>query len=98
MTNRKRIIIVGFLTTLVIISSLANTIGAEPRVYYGKVAGTEFFVIQVKGDDGRISVFWLGHRTRLDSRVPFFEDRVGIEYIKDRIGRNAVTRITILGR
>jgi hypothetical protein len=73
-----------------------NTTEGQPKIYYGKVVETEFTVIQVKGDDGRISVFWLGHKTHLNSRVPFFGDRVRIEYIKDRIGKNAVTRITIL--
>ncbi len=94
--NKKGIMIVGFFITMMICSFLVNTIEAEPRVSYGKVVGTEFTVIQVKGDDGRISVFWLGHKTHLDSRVPFFGDRVRIEYIRDRIGRNAVIRITIL--
>ena len=94
--DKKRIMVAGFVITLMICSFLVNTIEAEPRVYYGKVVGTEFTVIQVKGDDGRISVFWLGHKTHLDSRVPFFGDRVRIEYLKDRIGRDAVTRITIL--
>jgi hypothetical protein len=60
--------------------------------------GTEFSVIQVRGDDGKVSVFWMGYKTRVDSRVPFFGDRVRIEYVKDKLGRNAVTRIAILGR
>jgi len=71
---------------------------AEPRVYYGKVVGTEFSVIQVGGDDGKVSVFWMRYKTRLDSRIPFFGDRVRIESIRDRLGRKAVTRITISGR
>lgn len=94
--NRKKIIIVGFFATLIVFSFLVNTTEGQPKIYYGKVVETEFTVIQVKGDDGRISVFWLGHKTHLNSRVPFFGDRVRIEYIKDRIGKNAVTRITIL--
>lgn len=94
--NRKKIIMAGFSATLIFFSFLVNTTEGQPKIYYGKVVGTEFTVIQVKGDDGRVSVFWLGHKTNLDSRVPFFGDRVRIEYIKDRIGRNAVTRITIL--
>ena len=69
---------------------------AQPKVHHGTVVGTEFFVIQVRGDDGKVSVFWMGHRTRLDSRVPFFGDRVRIEYVKDKLGRNAVTRIAVL--
>jgi hypothetical protein len=60
-------------------------------VFYSKVVGTEYFVIQVRRDDGRISVFWMGYKTRLDSRVPFFDDKVRIEYVKDKLGRNAVT-------
>jgi len=69
---------------------------AQPKVHHGTVVGTEFFVIQVRGDDGKVSVFWMGHRTRLDSRVPFFGDRMRIEYVKDKLGKNAVTQIAVL--
>jgi len=93
-----RYLIIGFFTTLIIFSIMATPALAQPKVLYGRVIGTEFFVIQVRGGDGRVSVFWMGHRTRLDSRVPFFGDRVKIEYVKDRLGRNAATSITILGR
>ena len=92
----KRFLLVGFLISLTILSLVVNTVEAEPRVYYGRVVGTEFFVIQVKGDNGRTSVFWLGHRTHLDSRLPFFGDRVRIEYVKDKLSRNAVTRLVVL--
>jgi len=96
---RKRTIFALSIVWVSIIFSLLTTPAlAEHGVFHGKVVGTEFFAIQVKGDDGRISVFWLGHKTHLDSRVPFFGDRVRIEYRKDKLGRNAVTRITILGR
>jgi hypothetical protein len=70
--NRKTIIIAGFFGSLIVFSFLVNTTEGQPKVYYGKVVRTEFTVIQVKGDDGRVSVFWLGHKTHLDSRVPFF--------------------------
>jgi len=94
---RKRIIFtLLFVWILMIFPFLTNLALAEPRVYYGKVVGTEFSVIQVRGDDGKVSVFWMGHRTHFDSRIPFFGDRVRIEYVKDKLGRNAVTRITIL--
>ncbi len=69
---------------------------AEYAAFYGKVVGTEFSVIQVKGDDGKVSVFWMGYKTHMDSRIPFFGDRVRIEYIKDKLGRNAVKRLTLL--
>jgi hypothetical protein len=94
---RERIIFtLLFVWILIIFSFLTNPVLAEPRVYFGKVIGTEFFVIQIRGDDGKVSVFWMGYKTRLDSRVPFFGDRVRIEYVKDKLDRNAVTRIRIL--
>ncbi len=96
---RKRIIFVLLFVWISIFFSLLTTPAlAEPRVFHGEVVGTEFSVIQVRGDNGRVSVFWMGYKTHFDSRVPFFGDRVRIEYVKDRLGRNAVTRITILGR
>ena len=96
---RKRIIFTLLLVwILIIFPFLTNPALAEAKVFYGKVVGTEFSVIQVRGDDGKVSVFWMGYKTRVDSRVPFFGDRVRIEYVKDKLGRNAVTRITILGR
>jgi len=96
---RKRAIFILLLVWILInFSFLTPPALAEPRVFYGKVVGTEFSVIQVRGDDGKVSVFWMGYKTHLDSRVPFFGDRVRIEYIKDRLGRNAVTRITIPGK
>jgi len=96
---RKRIIIMLlFVWTLINFLTFSTLAWAEPKVFYGKVVGTQFSVIQVRGDDSRVSVFWMGYKTRLGSRVPFFGDRVRIEYIKDSLGRNAVTRITIVGR
>ncbi len=97
MRNKRRFMMVGFFAALVIFSSLLGAVAEEnPKVFYGKVVGTQFNVIQVKGDDGKISVFWMGYRTNLESRVPFFGDRVRIEYVKDKLGRNAVTRIKVL--
>ena len=87
-----------FVWVLIIFSLLTTSVLAWHGVFYGKIVGTEFFVIQVRGDDGKVSVFWMVYKTHFDSRVPFFGDRVRIEYVKDKLGRNAVTRITILGR
>jgi hypothetical protein len=96
---RKRTIFALWFVWLLIIFSLLTTLAlAEPKVFHGKVVGSEFNVIQVRDDHGRISWFWMGHRTRFESRVPFFGDRVRIEYVKDKLRRNAVTKITILGR
>jgi len=36
---------------------LASPTLAQPQVYYGKLVGTEFSVIQVRGNDGKVSVF-----------------------------------------
>ena len=96
--RKRTIFILSVVGVSIIFSFLTTPALAEHGVFDGKVVGTEFSVIQVKGDNGRVSVFWLGHKTHLDSRVPFFGDRVRIEFIKDKLGRNAVTRITILGR
>jgi hypothetical protein len=96
MLKGKIFLIVVFITAVTILSFLVSTVEGNSNVYYGKVVGTEFNVIQVRDDHGRISWFWMGHRTHLESRVPFFGDRVRIEYVKDKLGRNAVTRIKVL--
>ncbi len=88
----KKIILIFLFVWVIFFASSAR---AE-QAFYGKVVGTEFSVIQVRGDDGKISVFWMGYKTHVDSRIPFFGDRVRIEYIKDKLGRNAVTRVTLL--
>jgi hypothetical protein len=55
--NRKKIAIAGFFATLIVFSFLVNTTEGQPKIYYGRVTGTEFAVIQVKGDDGRVQCF-----------------------------------------
>jgi hypothetical protein len=96
MENGKRILFIGFLINSTIFFLLINSVGAGPSVYYGQVVGIEFSVLQVRGEDGRVSVFWCGYKTSLDSRPPFIGDRVKIEFVKDSIKRNAVTRIAVL--
>ena len=81
---------------MILFSLLVDTGEGKRNVCYGKVV--EGTIIQVKADNGKVSEFWLGHRTRFDSRVPFFGDRVRIEYVKDKLNRNAVARVTILGK
>ena len=95
MGTRKRILIVGLFVNLIFLSLLIQSVGASPRVYTGQVVGIEFSVLQVRDDDGKVSVFWCGYKTSLDSRPPLIGDRVKIEYIKDSIMRNAVTRIAV---
>jgi hypothetical protein len=96
MEKRKRILLVGFLVNLIIFFLFINSVGASPNVYYGRVVGIEFSMLQVRGEDGRVSVFWCGYKTFLDSRPPLIGDRVKVEYIKDSINRNAVSRIAVL--
>ncbi len=96
MGKRKRILLVGFLISLTLVFLLINSVGAGPRVHYGQVVGIEFSVLQVRGENGGVSVFWCGYKTFLDSRPPFIGDKVKIEYIKDSFRRNAVTRIAVL--
>ncbi len=96
MENRKRILAVGLFINLTVVFLSFNFLEAAPGAYVGQVVGIEFSVLQVRGDDGRVSVFWCGYKTRLETRPPFFGDRVKIEYIKDSLQRNAVTRIAVL--
>jgi len=98
MKNPKKMLTIGFLIIWAVFTFMVSDSDANPDVYYGNVVATEGKAIQVKGKDGRVSVFWLGHRTRFDTRVPFFGDRVRIEYVKDKLKRNAVTRVTILSK
>jgi hypothetical protein len=96
MGNAKRTLLVGFLISLAIFFLLVNPVGARPNVYYGRVVGIEFSVLQVRGEDGRVSVFWCGYKTLFDSRPPLIGDKVKVEYIKDSFRRNAVTQIAVL--
>lgn len=94
MERRKRLLLVGFFVSLILVLSV-NSVGASARVYYGQVVGIEFTMLQVRDEDGRVSVFWCGYKTSVDSRPPLIGDKVKVEYIKDSIMRNAVTRIAV---
>ena len=96
MKKRKRIFLVRLFVNLIVVLLFINSVGAGTRVYYGQVVGIEFSVLQVRGEDGRVSVFWCGYKTSLDSRPPLIGDRVEIEYVKDSLWRNAVTRIAVV--
>jgi hypothetical protein len=97
MRSRKRKVMIGFFI-LMVFSLLLTMEVAHAAVFYGEVVATEGKSIQVRGNNGRVSVFWLGRHTHLTSRHPFIGDRVKITYVKDHLKRNAATRITILGR
>ena len=97
MRSRKWKVAIGFFI-LMVFSLLLTMEVAHAAVFYGEVVATEVKSIQVRGDNGRVSVFWLGRHTQLTSRHPFVGDRVKITYVKDRLKRNAATRVTILGR
>ena len=95
MRNRKSMMVIGVFI-LMVCSLLFAIEAADAAVFYGKVVATEIKSIQVRGDNGRISVFWVGRHTHLTTRQPRVGDRVKITYIKDHLRRNAATRITIL--
>jgi hypothetical protein len=97
MRSRKAKVVIGIFV-LAVFSLLLTMQVAQAAVFYGEVILTEVKSIQVRGDNGRVSVFWLGRKTHLTTRHPFIGDRVKITYIKDSLRRNAATRITILGR
>ena len=92
----KRTLLVGFFASLMICFLLTSPVGASSGVYYGQVVAIEFSILQVRAEDGRVSTFWCGYKTLLESRPPLIGDKVKIEYIKDSIMRNAVTRIAVV--
>jgi hypothetical protein len=97
MRNHKCIVVIA--SFIVVIFSLLLTMEmANAAVFYGVVVGNEVKSIQVRGDDGRVSVFWIGRHTQLTTVRPSRGDRVKIHYVKDHLKRNAATRITILGK
>jgi hypothetical protein len=96
MEKQNRTLHIGFFVSLIVVLLFVNPVGAGTKVYYGQVIGIEFMMLQVRDDDGRVSVFWCGYKTSVDSRPPLIGDRVKIEYIKDSIMRNAVTRIAVV--
>jgi hypothetical protein len=98
MKNPKGLLIIGLLIIWVGTVFVVRDSEAAANVYYGDVVTAEGKTIRVKGKDGRVSLFWLGHKTRLDTRTPLVGDRVKIEYVKDKLRRNAVTRVTILSK
>jgi hypothetical protein len=72
---REKVIFTLLVVWVTIFFSLLTTPAlADHGVFHGKVVGTEFTVIQVRGHDGKVSVFWMGHKAHFDSRVPFFGD------------------------
>jgi len=87
---------VGLIVNLIIVLLTVNLVSAGTKAYYGQVIGIEFTMLQVRDEAGRVSVFWCGYKTSLDSRPPLIGDKVKIEYTKDWISRNAVTRIAVV--
>ena len=96
MEKRKGILLIGLLVNLIVVLLTVNLVSAGTKAYYGQVIGIEFTMLQVRDEAGRVSVFWCGYKTFLDSRPPLIGDKVKIEYVKDSIMRNAVTRIAVL--
>ena len=97
MRNRKSMVVIGLFILMVFSLLLAIEV-AHAAVFYGVVVANEVKSIQVRGDNGKVSVFWIGRNTHLTSVRPSVGDRVKITYVKDHLKRNAATRITILGR
>jgi hypothetical protein len=71
---------------------------ARAATFYGKIVAIEGNALQVKGNDGGISLFWVGRRTQFKPRAPLFGDRVKIVYVIDKLKRRAVTHLTVLGK
>lgn len=75
MRNRKCMAMIGFFILMICCLLLTMEV-VHAAVFYGEVVANEVKSIQVRGDNGRVSVFWLGHNTHLTSRHSFVGDRV----------------------
>ena len=71
---------------------------AQAATFYGKIVAIEGNALQVKGSNGGVSLFWVGHRTQFKPRAPLFGERVKIVYVIDKLKRRAVTHLTVLGK
>ena len=71
---------------------------AQAATFYGKIVAIEGNALHVRGNDGKVSLFWVGRRTQFKPRAPLFGDRVKIVYVIDKLKRRAVTHLTVLGR
>jgi hypothetical protein len=90
--------IIGIGLCALIFFLFLNAGEAQAATFYGKIVAIEGNALQVKGSDGKISLFWVGHRTQYKPRAPLFGDRVKIVYVIDKLKRRAVTHLTVLGR
>ena len=90
--------IIGIGLCALIFFLFLNAGEAQAATFYGKIVAIEGNALQVRGSDGGVSLFWVGHRTQFKPRAPFFGDRVKIEYVKDKLKRRAVTHLTVLGK
>ena len=90
--------IIGIGICVLIFFLFLKTVEVQTATFYGRILAIEGTALQVKGNNGGISLFWVGYRTQLEPRAPFFGDRVKIEYVKDKLGRRAVTHLTVLGK
>ena len=96
MKHGKAIIGIGLCALIFILVLKAGE--AQAATFYGQIVAIEGNALQVKGRDGGASLFWVGHRTQFKPRAPLFGDRVKIQYVKDKLGRRAVTHLTVLGK
>ena len=96
MKHGKAIIGIGLCALIFFL--FLNAGEAQAATFYGQIVAIEGSALQVKGRDGKVSLFWVGRRTQFKTRAPLFGDRVKIQYVKDKLGRRAVTHLTVLGK
>jgi hypothetical protein len=84
---------------LVIFSLTTGVAVPGDHDYIGVVIGVEPKIIRARGKDGTVSVFWVGRKTRWKSgRIPEVGEKVKITYVKDKLYRNALLELAILGK
>jgi len=95
MKRGKTIIGIGLCALILFLSLSAGE--TQAAIFYGKIVAIEGNALHVKASDGKVSLFWVGHRTQFKPRAPLFGDRVKIVYIIDNLRRRAVTHLAVLG-
>lgn len=97
MTERRGRVLAGLIVILAVPFTLTGIALAAYHLYTGDVVGVEPKIIRARGEDGTISVFWMGRKTQWKwGCIPHIGEKVRIQYVKDRLHRKAVLELTII--
>lgn len=99
MSGRRGVPLTGLLVMLVIFSLTSGIAVSGDHDYISGVVGVEQKIIRARGKDGTVWVFWVERKPRWKpGRIPEVGEKVKIRYVKDKLYRNALLELTILGK